>query len=122
MTKDYKVPETDVILKRGTPVLIPVHSIHHDPENHPNPDKFDPERFNPDRNMHPCSYLGFGFGSRSCIASRFAMMNMKIALVRMLTRFRFERAIETQVPMQFDYSRPSLGIKGGVPLKAIRIE
>ena len=119
VTKDYKVPDTDIVLNRGTMVLTPAYSIHHDPNIHPHPEVFDPERFDPDRHMHPCSYLGFGFGSRNCIGSRFGMMQMKIGLVRMLTRFRFERTIDE--PLKLDKSRPTVTAMGNVMLRVTRI-
>lgn len=33
------------MIEKGKTVLIPIHAIHHDPEYYPNPDKFDPDRF-----------------------------------------------------------------------------
>lgn len=34
----------DIYLEKGTLIGIPIYSIHHDPENWPEPYKFDPER------------------------------------------------------------------------------
>lgn len=113
--------ETEIVLRRGTMVLIPARSIHHDPEIHQNPDRFDPERFNGERVMHPCSFLGFGYGSRNCIASRFGMMQMKIGLVKMMTRYKLERAIDTEVPIKMDSRRVGSSPVGGVPLKVTRL-
>lgn len=44
-TKDFKIPETDMIIPAGTTININVLSIHRDPEYYPEPDTFDPERF-----------------------------------------------------------------------------
>lgn len=122
VTKDYTVANTDVILKRGTSVLLPVRSIHYDPEIHQDPEQFNPDRFDADQKMHACAYMGFGYGNRNCIGSRFGMMQMKVGMVRLLTRFRFERSIDTVVPIKLDFSRPSVVPVGGVPLKVTRIE
>ena len=56
-------------LEKGDMVLIPVYGIHRDPNNYPNPDEFDPERFS-DKNkskIKPYTYLPFGAGPRSCL-------------------------------------------------------
>lgn len=42
----YKVPEYDLVIEKDTPVYISMLGLHYDPEYFPNPNKFDPERFN----------------------------------------------------------------------------
>ena len=41
---DYPIPETDLVLPKGTQVVIPTFAIHRDKEHFPDPDKFDPEQ------------------------------------------------------------------------------
>lgn len=56
-------------IEKGTRVLFPIYGMHHDPKYFPQPNKFDPERFN-DVNKHnivPGTYLPFGGGPRNCI-------------------------------------------------------
>lgn len=57
-------------IKKGQGAMwVPIWGFHHDPKYFPNPDKFDPERFN-DENKHkiiPGTYLPFGLGPRNCI-------------------------------------------------------
>lgn len=64
VTKDYFVPEYDFTLKRGTLVWIPAYAIQHDPENFPNPEKYDPERFTAEQvnERNPVTFLPFGDG------------------------------------------------------------
>ena len=67
--KDYKVPDQDVVIKKGVKILIPILGIHYDNDHYPNPEKFDPERFN-DVNKskrHNYAHLPFGEGPRNCI-------------------------------------------------------
>jgi cytochrome P450 family 6 len=39
----------DIILKKGTMLIVPIYAIHHDPEYFPRPDEFDPDRFSPEQ-------------------------------------------------------------------------
>ena len=58
--------------------------IHRDPEAWKNPEKCDPERFRgPAKEArHAFQFLPFGGGSRNCIGMRFALMEIKIAMVK----------------------------------------
>lgn len=56
-------------LPKEVGVFLPVWCFHRDPNYFPDPEKFDPERFN-DENKHnikPFTYLPFGVGPRNCI-------------------------------------------------------
>lgn len=56
-------------IAKGQALAVPIYSIQHDPDYFPNPDKFDPTRFN-DENKSSIvsgSYLPFGMGGRVCI-------------------------------------------------------
>jgi cytochrome P450 family 6 len=68
-TRDYIVPDTTIQIKKGVGVIIPVLGIHRDPEYYPNPEVFDPERFNDEnKKSRPAfTWLPFGDGPRICI-------------------------------------------------------
>lgn len=95
MLKHLKVP-------KGLAVMIPIYSIHMDPTIWPNPDKFDPERFTPEakQSRDPYAYMPFGHGPHNCIGMRFAQMEMKLVLARILKKYSFQAAHDTTIPVQ----------------------
>lgn len=105
---DYKVPETDVIIKKGQQVWIPVYGIQHDPEIYPDPEKFDPERFSPEevKKRDPYAFLSFGEGPRNCIGMRFALMQMKVGLATFL--LNYEVTSKTTYPVEFSLNSYSI--------------
>lgn len=56
-------------VNKGEVIGLPIYNIHHDAEYFPNPEKFDPTRFNDDNksSIVAGSYLPFGMGQRACI-------------------------------------------------------
>uniref|UniRef100_A0A182PZA4 Uncharacterized protein n=1 Tax=Anopheles epiroticus TaxID=199890 RepID=A0A182PZA4_9DIPT len=105
--------ELDITIPKGAIVSIPIVGLHHDPRFYPNPDRFDPERFN-DENKQKIplgAYLPFGIGPRNCIASRFALMEVKAIIYHLLLHYEFKRSNRTPVPVQL--------AKGFTPLRAI---
>lgn len=70
----------------GTGLWIPVHVVNRDPNNFPDPDKFNPERWMlPSSVIHPVlSWLAFGGGPRHCVGQRLALLELKLCVVRTL--------------------------------------
>jgi cytochrome P450 len=68
-SKSIDLPEYDLKLEKGIVIGLPFYGLHHDPEYFPEPDRFDPERFNEanKHNIKPFSYLPFGAGPRNCV-------------------------------------------------------
>ena len=91
----------ELIIEKGIDVSFPIFFIHRNPEHWPNPDKFDPERFNPNNEQsYPTfAYLPFGEGPRQCIGKRLALLEAKITLVAILKDLQFKRTTETEVPL-----------------------
>ncbi|KAJ8982101.1 hypothetical protein NQ317_010959 [Molorchus minor] len=81
--------ENSLYLEPGTICWIPVFAIHRDPKYWPEPEKFDPERFNEKNKakIQSFTFLPFGSGPRNCIGSRFAVMVAKLAIFRILSQY-----------------------------------
>lgn len=100
-TRDIDLPTTNLHVKKGVDVVIPVLGIHLDPEIYPDPLKFDPERFTPENiaTRHSYAYLPFGEGPRICIGMRMGLAQTKVALASVLNKFRVTLAPNTPVPL-----------------------
>jgi cytochrome P450 len=68
----------------------------------PEPLKFDPDRFLPERmkGQPRFAYFPFGGGARLCIGNNFAMMEMQILLALICSRFRFTLPSTTKLELQ----------------------
>lgn len=60
--------------------------IHYDPElwGPEDPKVFYPLRHAPEIKRNPMAFLGFGLGPRNCVGMKFALVEMKLALVNIL--------------------------------------
>lgn len=63
-------PGTGVV-PRGCMIGIHIYDLHRNPNIYPEPEKFDPDRFLPEKvqGRHPFSYVPFSAGSRNCIGN-----------------------------------------------------
>lgn len=111
------------MIEKGVSVIVPIWGLHHDPKYFPNPDEFDPERFNEEnkQNIVPCSYLPFGEGPRNCIGDRFAVLSGKVGIIYVLKKFRVEKHQQTPDPVEFHPKSPFLIPTKGLPLKLVEI-
>ncbi|XP_038108812.1 cytochrome P450 4d1 [Culex quinquefasciatus] len=74
----------------GTQINIKIYNIHRNPKIWPDPERFDPDRFsktNEDK-RGPYDYIPFSAGSRNCIGQRYAMMELKATLIKLLASYR----------------------------------
>lgn len=120
---DYKIPDTDLIIPKGTLITIPVYGIQRDPDIYPDPDKFDPNRFAPEtmQKRHPYSFLPFGEGPRNCIGMRFGQIQSKYGMATIVDNFEIRVNKKTQEPLKIDLSTPNMGAKGGIWLDVTKL-
>ncbi|XP_033229661.1 uncharacterized protein LOC117181207 [Belonocnema kinseyi] len=99
-TEKYTFSGTTVTVPKDQRIWIPIYAIQRDPNNYPDPETFDPERFNDEavQNRHSMLFLSFGDGPRNCIGARFAVYQTKVGLIQILKHYRVDVCEKTAIP------------------------
>ncbi|XP_061720502.1 cytochrome P450 6B4-like isoform X2 [Cydia pomonella] len=120
--RTYTIPGTNVTIEKNQLIKIPTLGIHYDERIYPNPEKFDPERFSSENEAarHPCAYLPFGLGPRYCIGIRFAQIQIRMCMAKLLSQFRVEPSKNTPRQLQYEPRRVVLYPIGGIPINFIK--
>ena len=86
----------------GTLVVLSPYVTHRDPDIWAEPDRFDPDRFLPERaeGRDRFAYFPFGGGAHLCIGSHFALVEAAIAIAMLGGRFRFGSAPDRPVTVE----------------------
>ncbi|KAK5643673.1 hypothetical protein RI129_007518 [Pyrocoelia pectoralis] len=90
-----KKPVADIQLDNYTipancTVGIMIMGIQRDPKQFPNPMRFNPDNFLPEKikARHPYSFIPFSAGTRMCVGSKYATMLIKVILAMILRSYR----------------------------------
>ncbi|KAJ6640905.1 putative cytochrome P450 6d5 [Pseudolycoriella hygida] len=93
-TKDYNIPNTDIVIEKGTKILFSSSGLHHDPKYYDEPEKFKPERCggsdSGNKSFDEMPNMVFGLGPRNCMGMRLGLLESKIGLALLLKKFRFQ--------------------------------
>ncbi|KAH7982861.1 hypothetical protein HPB52_007704 [Rhipicephalus sanguineus] len=103
-------------LPKGVACFIIMYSLHRNPNEFEKPDEYIPERFMSEENSHrhPFSFIPFSAGPKNCIGQKFVMMEIKIVLAKILSKFTVESTCPIEeLQMTFDIV---LKAKGGLPV------
>ncbi|XP_033209032.1 probable cytochrome P450 6a14 [Belonocnema kinseyi] len=97
--KDYKIPNSNFCVPKGMNIIIPILGLHKDPNIFPDPEEFSPERFDSVEmaKRHAFTYLPFGEGPRICIGKRFGLLQVKFALIKILSHYRVSVCDKTEI-------------------------
>ncbi|XP_050085975.1 probable cytochrome P450 28a5 [Anopheles aquasalis] len=96
-----------VSVERGMPVMIPVWSLHRDPDSFEEPERYNPDRFSPETGgikpfREKGCFIPFGDGPRQCLGMRFAQMQVKRGLFEIITKFEVSVNRKTENPIKLD--------------------
>ncbi|MDT9683949.1 cytochrome P450 [Streptomyces sp. TRM76323] len=77
-------------IPQGAEVAFSLYAMHRDPDLYPDPDRFDPDRWLPERraSVERHAYVPFGAGNRKCIGDAFVWTEATIALATILASWR----------------------------------
>lgn len=80
-------------------ITIFIYGVHYNPKYWKDPERFDPDRFLPERKkMRPSfAYLPFGGGPRLCIGNNFSMMEMQLAVAYLAHHFDFSLCADKDI-------------------------
>ncbi|XP_063366392.1 cytochrome P450 6B2-like [Cydia amplana] len=120
--KPYTIPGTDMTIDPGVNIIVPVKSLHLDPQYFQDPEEFRPERFHPDNvsAINKYTYLPFGTGPRACIGERLGYMQSLAGLAALLSHFSVAPSISTRRKPIIDPKILGVqSVKGGLPLTLI---
>jgi cytochrome P450 len=117
-------PVTDQVLgdrpvPAGAFLLVFPYATHRHPEFWDEPDRFDPDRFLPEREAerHAYAYYPFGAGHRICLGNSFALLEARILTALLARRFS-ARLVPGHRPRI--EARGTLMVRNGLPMQIQR--
>ncbi|KAJ8030551.1 Cytochrome P450 4V2 [Holothuria leucospilota] len=100
LKEDTRIGGIDV--PKGTYISLSFHLLHRDPNEFPEPEKFDPDRFCPSNSegRHNFAFIPFSAGHRNCIGQKFAIMEQKVILATILRKVEI-KSLQEIAEMRF---------------------
>jgi cytochrome P450 len=103
----------DFQVRRGDQLWLSPYVTHRRPALFPNPERFDPDRWTPEREkaLPKFAYMPFGGGPRVCIGNSFALMEAQLIVAAVAQRFRLRLAPDQAIELN---PQVTLSNKGGL--------
>lgn len=124
-TADYKIPNTSIVIEKGTSVIISSLGLHYDRTYYDEADRFIPERHNESKRLEKSFIempnITFGEGARSCIGRRLARLNSSVGLILLLQKFKFQLGDEHRNDKKNKISPTNfiMALENGINLKVV---
>ncbi|KAH8305791.1 hypothetical protein KR059_010906, partial [Drosophila kikkawai] len=90
LEKDFKYTNStygDGVLPAGSEFLIGIYAIQRHPGTYSNPNDFIPERHEDGKRVAPFEYIPFSAGPRNCIGQKFAQLEIKMMLAKIVREY-----------------------------------
>jgi len=100
---EREIEVNELKIPKNTFVSVVFQMTHHDERIWSTPAKFDPERFNKQRNEQlkcPFGYAPFGAGKHHCIGYQFAELMVKLGMTELLKRYKISVPKGYELPIR----------------------
>jgi cytochrome P450 len=99
-------------------VIVSPHALHHDPASFAEPERFDPDRWSPERvkQQPKGAFIPFGAGTRQCVGNVFAQNEIVITVATVAARWRLVPVPGRPVRVKFT----SAAYPESLPMTAVR--
>ena len=104
-----------VELGPGTNIALATSLVHEDESIYPHPSQFKPERWF-DWKAKPHQFLPFGGGARRCLGAPLSLLELKIVILRWLSRFEFKLPANTSECEPVARRSLTMAPRSGIPL------
>jgi cytochrome P450 len=104
----------DLVIPRGSTVVVFIYGAHHSAQFWENPENFDPQRFNKEnaKGHRPFTFLPFGAGPRGCIGGNYATLQILMILSVLVRKYDLHLVPDQTIePRPMVILRPKHGIR-----------
>uniref|UniRef100_A0A7N0T8F8 Cytochrome P450 n=1 Tax=Kalanchoe fedtschenkoi TaxID=63787 RepID=A0A7N0T8F8_KALFE len=96
-------------IPKGCKLYWSAYATHMNPKYYPEPEKFDPSRFQ-GNGVAPYTYVPFGGGVRMCPGKEYSRLELLVFMHNLVTRFKFEKVIADEKVVLDPMPNPAKGL------------